>query len=68
MELYLEQDEYVSDLTESAGMRLVVHKPLSMAFPEDKGFFLHQSTLTSIALKQVRMSCICYLKSEHLIP
>ena len=50
----LEQKDYIGELTESAGLRLVVHDPRRMAFPEDEGILVAPNTLTNIGISMVR--------------
>ena len=53
LELFLEQDEYVPDVTEAAGVRVVVHEHHTTAQPHDQGLFVSPSGLTSLAVKMV---------------
>lgn len=55
MELYIEQDEYVPELADTAGVRLVVHPQTSMPFPEDDGVTIAPGTSTSVSLTLVKI-------------
>ncbi|ESO09386.1 hypothetical protein HELRODRAFT_168367 [Helobdella robusta] len=47
---YLAQDEYVGQLAQSAGLRVVVHDPKRMPFPEDEGILVAANSLTHIGV------------------
>ena len=51
--LDIEQEEYVREVGEVAGARLVVHAPSHVPFPEDEGITLHPGTITFVATTQV---------------
>ncbi|ESN98358.1 hypothetical protein HELRODRAFT_177242 [Helobdella robusta] len=53
MTLNINQDEYVSDAGDTAGIRLVVHIGLQAPFPEDQGILVSPGHLTSISLKKI---------------
>ena len=48
-----DQDQYVGDLTEGAGIRVVVHNQTDMPFPEDESITVSPGTLTYIGAKLV---------------
>ena len=50
----IEQDEYLSELTEKAGVRVVVHPQHEMPFPEENGVAAAPGHSTAIAVRQVR--------------
>ena len=49
----IEQSEYVADVSEKAGVRVLIHHAGEMAFPEDGGIDILPGRLTSIGLKEV---------------
>ncbi|XP_038073614.1 degenerin unc-8-like [Patiria miniata] len=53
MELFLEQDEYMPEITEAAGFRLVVHDRDVMPFPEDDGISVAPGSKTAINVRVV---------------
>ena len=50
-----DQDEYVGDLTEGAGIRVVVHNQTDMPFPEDWSIAVTPGTLTYIGASLVSL-------------
>ena len=55
LELYIEQNEYVRELSESAGVKLIIHEQNKMIFPDDEGFYLSPGFITAIALQKVNI-------------
>ena len=53
MTLFVEQVEYITSVSDSAGFRLVVHDQRSMPFPEDGGVSLGPGTKTFVGVKRV---------------
>ena len=53
MRLFVQQDEYMPNITESAGFRLVVHGPDKMPFPEDDGIAISPGFQTAVAARIV---------------
>ena len=51
-----DQDEYVGDLTEGAGIRVVVHNQTEMPFPEDQSIAVSPGTLTYIGASLVSLA------------
>ncbi|XP_033096490.1 degenerin-like protein unc-105 [Anneissia japonica] len=68
--LFIEQHEYLFDVSTSAGVRVVIHDQNKMPFPEDEGYFVSPGYHTSIALRrtctmtcyqrQIMEQCGCY--------
>ena len=56
MEFFLEQEEYLAELTESAGIRLSVHPQHIMPFPQDDSFLISPGQLTFVSLTLVYIS------------
>ena len=56
------QDEYIEQAGDTAGVRLVVHPPSRMPFPEDEGVSVSPGQITAVGLKQV--SAHCYAKIQ----
>ena len=53
----IDQDDYVGDLAEAAGVRVVVHPQEFMPFPEDEGISIGPGFMTSVGIKLVS-ACI----------
>ncbi|KAL4609327.1 amiloride-sensitive sodium channel subunit gamma-like [Arapaima gigas] len=53
LELFIQQIEYVRDITHSAGIRLLVHNHLATPFPEDEGVNIPPGTETDIGITKV---------------
>ena len=56
LELYLEQDEYMVNFTETAGFRVLLLDQLQMPFPEEEGFNIPPGMLTAAGFRQVQIS------------
>ena len=56
LELYLEQNEYLPELTESAGIRVSITPQSVMPFPQDDAVLVAPGELTFIGLTLVRHS------------
>ena len=59
-----DQDEYVGDLTEGAGIRVVVHNQTDMPFPEDKSIAVSPGTLTYIGASLVSDALYPFILNE----
>ena len=53
MEFYVEQNEYIAALSESAGIRLTVNDRTAPAFPKAEGLQLPPGMLTAISIRKV---------------
>ena len=53
MRLFVEQFEYIESLSDSAGVRVVVHNQSMMPFPEDDGFSVNPGTKTAVGIRMV---------------
>ncbi|XP_022106897.1 degenerin mec-10-like [Acanthaster planci] len=53
LELFLEQEEFMPEITEAAGFRLVVHDRDTMPFPEDDGISISPGSKTAITARVV---------------
>ena len=51
MTLFINQDEYIGLFTQEAGVRVAIHKPHAVPFPEDHGFDARPGTLTSFGIR-----------------
>ncbi|XP_033737363.1 degenerin unc-8-like [Pecten maximus] len=58
--LYLETFEYLPGVTDGYGIRVTLHAPNTVPFPEESGSFLPGGQESSIALKQTKISRIGY--------
>ena len=54
LELLLEQDEYMKNFTETAGIRVVLHSQNIMPFPDEQGFNIPPGMLTIAGMTMVR--------------
>ncbi|CAB3999173.1 amiloride-sensitive sodium channel subunit alpha-like, partial [Paramuricea clavata] len=50
LQLAIEEDEYLGELTEEAGVRVLLHEPGAMPFPFEEGFSIAPGMATSIGL------------------
>ncbi|XP_053551428.1 amiloride-sensitive sodium channel subunit gamma-like [Bombina bombina] len=55
LELFIQQIEYVRDMTHSAGIRLLIHDQLQMPFPEDEGVNVPPGAETDIGMMKVHI-------------
>ena len=55
LEMSVEQDDYITALTQTAGLRVIVHDQNAMPFPELQGINVSPGTHADIRIKQVRM-------------
>ena len=53
LELFIEQDEYVPELSEGAGLILTVHDQDVMPFPEDDGILIPPGQQSNVAMTVV---------------
>ena len=53
MDLNIEQKEYVNDLVDEAGVKIVIHNARQMPFPYEEGITVPPSFSSSIALRKV---------------
>ncbi|XP_033096439.1 acid-sensing ion channel 1A-like [Anneissia japonica] len=54
--LFIEQNEYLYDVSASAGVRVVIHDQGKMPFPEEEGYYVSPGHHTSIALRRVEIN------------
>ena len=54
MTVNINQNEYIEEAGDTAGIRLVVHPQTRMPFPEDEGITVSPGHSTSIGVRQVR--------------
>lgn len=54
LELNTEQHEYLGQLTQDAGIRVVVSKQGEMSSPLEKGFSISPGYSTSVGIRQVK--------------
>ena len=55
--LNINQDDYVHQAGDTAGVRLVIHSQTQMPFPEDEGVTIEPGFSTSVGIKKVRHLC-----------
>ena len=53
--LNLEQSEYIGELADRAGARIVVHDQAKMPFPDEEGISVSPGTATEIGLRKVNI-------------
>jgi hypothetical protein len=52
--LNVQQYEYIYELTESAGVRVLVHERSQMPFPEQEGINIGTNTWAELAVREVK--------------
>ncbi|KAM8933457.1 epithelial sodium channel subunit gamma-like [Pelodytes ibericus] len=60
LELFIQQIEYVRDLTHAAGIRLLIHDQSQMPFPEDEGVNVPPGAETDIGMMKVHIKRLKY--------
>ncbi|KAM5146528.1 epithelial sodium channel subunit gamma-like [Mantella aurantiaca] len=55
LELFIQQIEYVKDMTHAAGIRLLIHDQSQMPFPEDEGVNVPPGAETDIGMMKVHI-------------
>jgi len=63
--LNVNQDEYISEGDDAAGMRIVIHQAQRMPFPEDEGLAINPGQTTSIGLR--RVNCLLSAYSDRCV-
>ena len=53
LEINVEQNEYASDLTKDAGIRVQIENPGKVPFPYEKGFSVGPGSATSVGIRKV---------------
>ncbi|XP_061175624.1 FMRFamide-activated amiloride-sensitive sodium channel-like [Saccostrea echinata] len=53
MTLNIETSEYINNYMDASGVRLVIHEPGTLPFPEDEGFTLNPSYETTIGMRML---------------
>lgn len=66
MTLNIEVDDYIPDLSESSGVRLLIHDPYNMAFVDTDGFSLAPGKDHIIGVKKVSVTTYLYLNVTFL--
>ncbi|XP_077992375.1 epithelial sodium channel subunit alpha-like [Glandiceps talaboti] len=56
LKLYVEQDEYIHSIRESAGIRVLIHSQDVMPFPEDNGFSISPGQETNVGIRKLSIS------------
>ena len=65
MTLDINTDEYLSLMTPDVGVRLVIHHPNTVPFPEDEGVNLLPAFISSIGVTKVSYLCFRVTKVNH---
>ncbi|XP_028408123.1 degenerin deg-1-like [Dendronephthya gigantea] len=75
LKLDIEENEYIGELTEEAGVRVVLHEPGVMRFPFEEGFSVAPGMATSVGLTITNMKRLdrfsdgsCFDESVQLAP
>ena len=63
--LNINQNEYLTEGGDTAGLRMVVHPQTRMPFPEDEGITVSPGRATSVAIKQVNISFILHIHTQR---
>ena len=51
--LNIETKEYIQNYMDATGLRLVIHEPGTLPFPEEEGFTLNPNYETTIGMRMV---------------
>ena len=54
LDIFIEQHEYIPTVSDSAGLRIIIHDQNEMPFPDDRGYNLSPGMKTSIGMDKVR--------------
>ena len=65
LDIFIEQHEYIPTVSDSAGLRIIIHDQNEMPFPEDRGYNLSPGMKTSIGMDKVRYKKRCHLGCNH---
>ncbi|KAJ1145692.1 hypothetical protein NDU88_011977 [Pleurodeles waltl] len=65
LELFIQQIEYVRDMTHAAGIRLLIHDQSQMPFPEDEGVNIPPGAETEIGMMKVHIKRLKSPYSSH---
>lgn len=57
LEMNVEQNEYVGDLTHDAGIRVQIEDKGKVPFPYEKGFSVGPGSATSVGIRKVSHDC-----------
>ncbi len=68
LELYLEEDEYLPELTESAGFRLSATPQNTMPFPQDDSVLVSPGELTFISVTMVTATRLRRVLKRPFVP
>lgn len=55
MNLFIEQSQYIPELSDTAGARVVVHDQGQMPFPNNEGYSVLPSRSTSFGIRRVSL-------------
>ena len=53
LDLKIEQEEYIPELSQAAGVKVVVHQQGQFPFPNEEGYFASPGHSTAIGLSKV---------------
>nr|XP_006818947.1 PREDICTED: degenerin del-1-like [Saccoglossus kowalevskii] len=70
LELFIEQNEYLDDYPDFAGVRVAIHSQKTMPFPEDDGFNVEPGRVTSVGIRRVEVTRLPHpyttcIKADH---
>ena len=65
MILNVNQKEYLPKLLDTAGIRLVVHEPGRIPFPEDEGITASPGYSTSVGIRKVKFPAKLMILIKH---
>ena len=57
LNLFVEQSQYVAEISHTAGARVIIHDQGQIPFPYNEGYSVLPSVSTSFAIRRVRMDC-----------
>ena len=68
MNLFIEQSQYIPELSDTAGARVVVHDQGQMPFPNNEGYSVLPSRSTSFGIRRVsRKAAIGGQKAHYIL-
>ena len=66
MDIFIDQAEY-TDLTDEAGVRVVLTDQTRMPFPFDEGFSVPTGFSTSVGIRKVTRTSFCIVPTQLIV-
>ena len=58
LNLFIEQSQYIPELSHTAGARVIIHDQGQIPFPNNEGYSVLPSRSTSFAIRRVSIHCV----------